>query len=569
MTRVLSLIVLLLALPLMGAAAPTPAVGYDLAPVMRDGELTSVAVTLRFQAEDRGETELVLPDSWGGKDRLYQHLEGIAVEGGTLSETGPARRIVRHAPGAQIVVRYRVVNAYAGDPNAENDNPYRPVVRPGWFHLLGNAWVVQPVLATPRPAKVTWSGWPSDWTIVSDLQHGGAGVTLDIGGVIESVALGGPDVRVVTRRVPGGMLRVAMRGEWPFKLGAFANDVAKVVTAQREFFNDVEGPFLVTLIPVEAPEGWRSVGGTGRSDAFALFSTRGDVESDIGGILGHEHVHSWIPGQLARMPDNEALDYWFGEGFTDFYAWRTQLRGGVWTLDQYLAALNEAFREYDTSPARAWDNARVAAAYWSDRNAQRIPYRRGAFLALRWDEALRRGSGGRVDLDNVVLGMRTQVRNAQTPEDIPGVRPGVTAMLRSKGLDPGDDIARFVDAGEPIPLDGEWFGGCLVIETAEVAVFERGWDPANTKEGVVNGVDPASAAYAAGLRDGMKIVRREGGVIGDSRAQYVLRVMDGKNERVIRFYPAGKARFELRTARLRSGLDRAGREQCLTAIAGI
>lgn len=568
MTRVLSLLALLLVLPLMGAAAPS-VIAYDLAPVMRDGELTAVAVTLRFRAEDEGETELVLPDSWGGKDRLYQHLEGMTVEGGTLmSQTGPARRIVRHAPGAAVVVRYRVVNAYAGEPNAENDNPYRPVVRPRWFHLLGNAWVVQPVLKTRQAARVTWTGWPADWTIASDLQHAGAG-TLDIGGVIESVALGGPDVRVATRRIPGGTLRVAMRGEWPFKQGDFAGDVAKVITAQRDFFDDVQGPFLVTLIPVEAPEGWRSVGGTGRSDAFALFSTRGDVEDDIGGILGHEHVHSWIPGQLARMPDNEALDYWFGEGFTDFYAWRTQLRGGVWTLDQYLAALNEAFHEYDTSAARTWDNVRVAEGYWTNRDAQRIPYRRGAFLALRWDEALRRATGGKVDLDNVVLGMRNQVRNARTPDDIPGVRPGLTAMMVSKGLDPTADIARYVDAGEVIPLDGDWFGGCLIIETARVAVFERGWDPANTKDGVLNGVDPASPAYAAGLRDGMKIVRREGGVIGDSRVEYVLRVKDGETERVIRFYPAGKARFDLRTARLASGLDRAGKERCRKAIAGI
>jgi predicted metalloprotease with PDZ domain len=567
MIRALSLLALFLILPLMGAAAP-PAVSYDLSPVMRDGELTAVAVTLRLRGDEDGETALLLPDSWGGKDQLYRHLEGLSVEGGTLSEDGPARRVVRHAPGAALVVRYRVVNAYAGDPDANDDNPYRPIVRPGWFHLLGNAWVVQPELRARAEARVSWTGWPSGWTIASDLQHAGD-EPLSLGGVIESVALGGRDVRVVKRRIAGGTLRVAMRGEWPFKPGEFASQTAAVITAQRDFFDDVDGPFLVTLIPVEAPDGWRSVGGTGRSDAFALFSTRGNVEGELGGILGHEHVHSWIPGQLARMPDDETLDYWFSEGFTDFYAWRTQLRGRVWTLEQYVGALNDAFREYDNSPARTWTNAKISGAFWSDRHAQRIPYRRGAFLALRWDEGLRRGSGGQVDLDNVVLGMRSQMRAARTPEDIPGARPGLTAMLQSKGLDPREDIARYVEGGEVVPMDGEWFGGCLVIETARVAVFERGWDPANTKDGVLNGIDPTSPAYAAGLRDGMKIVRREGGVIGDSRVLYGLRVMDGETERLIQFYPAGKGSFDLRTARLAEGLDRAGRERCRKAIAGI
>ena len=48
MKRLLPLIVLLFALPLMGASAP-PAVSYDLAPVMTDGRLTAIAVTLRFR----------------------------------------------------------------------------------------------------------------------------------------------------------------------------------------------------------------------------------------------------------------------------------------------------------------------------------------------------------------------------------------------------------------------------------------------------------------------------------------------------------------------------------------
>ncbi|HYE44685.1 MAG TPA: hypothetical protein VEA44_02820 [Caulobacter sp.] len=569
MTRLLTLFAVLLALPLMGASAPA-GLSYELSPVMADGKLTAVAVTLRFQADGDGETLLALPDRWGGKEQLYRHLEGMTVEGGSLREDGPARRIVSHAPGARLVVRYRVVNGYAGDPDASDDNPYRPVVRPAWFHLLGNAWVVQPDGRGRPEAQVTWTGWPADWTIVSDLQHPKRGERLDLAGVIESVALGGPDIRIERRRIPGGTLRVAVRGEWPFSRSEFADRTAAVIAAQRDFFNDVEGPFLVTLIPVQAAEGWESVGGTGRSDAFALFSTRGDLEEELGGILGHEHVHSWIPGQLVRMPDVEQLDYWFSEGFTDFYAWRTQLRGGVWTLDQFLAALNEAFREYDASPARTWTNEKVAAAFWTDGAAQRIPYRRGAFLALHWDEQLRRGSGGAADLDNVVLGLRTQMRGARSPEDIPDARPGLTAMLLSKGLDPRQDIARYIDGGEVLELDGDWFGGCLIIATQQIAVFERGWDvPKTSASGVITGLDPASPAYAAGLRDGMKILKREAGAPGDSRVEYVLRVQDGESERLIRFFPQGRGRYDLRTARLAPGLDKAGRERCRKAMAGI
>lgn len=570
MTRLISLFALLLALPLMGAAAPPVGLTYELAPVMEGGQLTAVAVTLRFQADEDGETRLALPDSWGGKDGLYRHLSGLAVEGGSLSEDGPRWRVVRHAPGAVLVVRYRVNNGYAGDPDASDDNPYRPVVRPGWFHLLGNTWVVQPDGRVRATARVAWKDWPRDWTIASDLQHPKAGEQLELGGVIESVALGGRDVKVLSRKVPGGTLRVAMRGAWPFTDAGFTDDVARVVGAQRDFFDDVEGPFLVTLIPVEAPAGWQSVGGAGRGDAFALFSTRGDVGDELRGILGHEHIHSWVPREMVRMPDPEQVDYWLSEGFTDFYAWRTQVRGGVWSLEDYVAALNDAFREFDGSKARSWPNARVAAEFWSDGQAQRMPYRRGAFLAMRWDEELRRRSGGRIDLDNVVLGLRNQVRAARTWEDVPEARPGLTAMMKARGLDPTEDIARYVDAGEVLDLDGAWFQGCLVVETAQVPVFDRGWDVAKTSaSGVVTGLDPSHPAYAAGLRDGMRILKREAGAPGDSRVAYVLRVKDGETERVITFRPEGRAKMPLRTARLAGPLDKAGRERCRRAIGGI
>ncbi|MDB5471368.1 MAG: hypothetical protein JWR84_2928 [Caulobacter sp.] len=571
MTRLIALFALLVALPLMGAAGPpAPGLSYELSPVMQGGQLSAVAVTLRFQADDDGETRLVLPGSWGGKDQLFKHLSDLTVEGGTVRPDGETSRIVNHAPGALLTVRYRVNNGYAGDPDANDDNPYRPIVRPGWFHLLGNTWVVQPDGRGRQDAVVVWSGWPKDWTIASDLQHPVKTERLTLGGVIESVALGGRDVHVIQKRIPGGTLRVAVRGQWPFTDQAFAGDVARVISAQRDFFNDVEGPFLVTLIPVEAPPGRQSVGGTGRGDAFALFSTRGDVGDELRGILGHEHMHSWIPREMVRMPDPEQTDYWMSEGFTDFYAWRTQVRGGVWSLEDYIAALNDAFREFDGSKARAWPNAKVAEAFWTDGDAQRMPYRRGAFLAMRWDEQLRRQSGGRIDLDNVVLGLRNQARAAETWEEVPEARPGLIAMMKARGLDPSEDIARYIDAGEVLDLDGAWFGGCVMIETTQVPVFDRGWDvPKTSASGVVTGLDPQSPAYAAGLRDGMRILKREAGAPGDSRVAYVLRIKDGETERVIRFQPEGRARMPLRTARLAGPLDRAGRERCRKAVGGI
>ena len=50
------------------------------------------------------------------------------------------------------------------------------------------------------------------------------------------------------RAIPGGTLRVAVRGKWEFDTGALADVLARTVSAQRDFWgHDVKGPFLVTL----------------------------------------------------------------------------------------------------------------------------------------------------------------------------------------------------------------------------------------------------------------------------------------------------------------------------------
>src|SRR6185436_12913525 len=91
--------------------------------------------------------------------------------------------------------------------------------------------------------------------------------------------------------------------------------------SHNAFWQDPNDPFLVTLLPIIGTPNSQSLGGTGRGDAFALFATDNNPDSVINRILAHEHIHTWIPRSLGRMPNkDEARDYWFSEGFTDFYA---------------------------------------------------------------------------------------------------------------------------------------------------------------------------------------------------------------------------------------------------------
>ena len=561
------MIVAALAVLLLAGAAPPPSVRYEVSPVMGPEGLEAVAVAVTFEGEADGETRLILPNDWGGHPELWKHLEGLSVEGATMSEAGPAARVLKHRPGARLTVRYRLKSGYPADPAPDTGNPYRPVVRPGWFQLLGNSAFVEPDASAERAASVRFRGWPADWTLASDLDHQAMGRPLVVGDVIESITVGGTDLRVERRRLPGGELRVAVRGTWDFTDAAFADQVAGIISGQRKFWGDMEEPYFVSLIPLTAEQGWRSTGGTGRGDAFALFSTRNATAADLRNLLAHEHAHSWIPRRVGVMGSPEQADYWFSEGFTDFYATRTLVRSGLMSLEDYAAWLNEVLEGHDASPARGRPNSAIVAGFWTDPTVQKLPYRRGVLLALLWDHRIREGSAGRRDLDDVVLAMRD--RHVAAPQGVPLRANLVETMMTVGGFDPRQDIQRHVEAGEEIALPPGLLAACGVIEEAERGRFDRGWEAVRQGDAwVLKSVRPGSRAHQAGLREGMVLISRQAGTPGDERQEYALKVRDGDGERVYRYMPVGEGRYRLRSFSLKAGMDEPAREACRRRLAG-
>src|SRR5690606_10397926 len=132
------------------AAAP-PRIDYTLTPIIEDGALSAVQIDLRFRGEADGESDLRLPDSWGGQDELWRGIQGLEIiSGASAIRTGEATnmRILTHRPNARIHVRYRVIQDWDGVPRAEIGNVYRPTIQPTYFHLIGNAFMATPGAAS-------------------------------------------------------------------------------------------------------------------------------------------------------------------------------------------------------------------------------------------------------------------------------------------------------------------------------------------------------------------------------------------------------------------------------------
>lgn len=443
---------------LMLGAAKAQSVDYRLGITPQADTSPLLAVEIRFRGDPDGETRLKLPDNWAGTTAAWRFLSDIKVQGATVTEDGPAVRVLRHRPNAPIIVRYSVRTGYDVDPKG-GKNPYDgPMIRPTWVDLLGELVFAFPEGRDDKSATFRWGALPPGWRAVSDLEHGG----LKVSDIPFSLTFGGAVVRVTEHPIPEGVLRVAGLADGPFGVEALGADIARVIATQRRFWADVKGPFLVTAIPLTWSGKGTSVGGTGRGDGFALYGTPNGGER-LREIISHEHIHTWIPGRIGRMPEekDEAALYWLSEGFTDFFAYRTLLREGVATPDVIVRRMSSQIAAYAKSTARNATSAEIVANAWTNRDHQQVSYQRGLLLALKWDEEIRRKTAGSADLDDVVLRMRDSFQAA--PD---GRKPDIASNLVDAAqavaqLDLRPDITRYAVAGETVALPGTLFDGCL------------------------------------------------------------------------------------------------------------
>lgn len=551
---------------LMLGAAPAP-VAYRLTPVAQDGALQALEVEIALSGDADGETRIHLPERWAGQGELYKQVEGFGAEGAQVSDDGPAVRVLRHAPGAPLKLRYSVRAAYDGDPGPDASKA-QPIVRPGWFYAMGEGLFATPEGRERAPASFAWGPLPAGWKVASDLEQLAAseGVVDD---VVESTSIGGRDLRVTTRTVLGTPLRVAVIGDWPAMDEAVADLAARIVEGSDRFWRGPVRPYLLTVGPLTKREagGW-SINGTGRGDGFAVLATPVDLTQQAF-FLSHEYQHTWISNLIGGLPDKEeGLDYWLTEGFTDHYASRNLLRAGVWSLREGVAKDNEILARYASSPARTMTAAQYMPVFWTDQNASQAPYDRGRLMALALDAELRRAGGKR--LDDVMLAMKAAAaENARAGRKVTAAQLFPVVYRRLTGRDVSAVIERHVMRAESIVLPDDAYGSCVQVRTLEVPTFDRGFDGEKSAEtGIITGVDPAGPAYAAGMRDGMKRLGREGGREGDSRVEIGYRVSDAAGERVIRYRPEGKGRLRLQELALKPGITPADEAKCVRAILG-
>lgn len=567
------LLPVILCLPLYGAAPaetkPDP-VSYQLTAEMADGALTGLKVQVRFRADTTGITNFGWGDGWAGERKLWQWARNFHVDGATsVQQIGDGHWRIVAPSGRELTASYRVISAYDHDPTVEDSEQPKPVIRPDWFYAVGNALFAFPDGREAAPAKFDWARAPGIG-FASDLEHmaGSSRAPLRSGTVsdiLESIVIGGKNLQTFPA-ADGSGVRVATLGQFSFEPEQLAHLARQVIAAERDFWKSDHGaPFLVTVAPTAGSPGSMSFGGTGRGDGFALWIDQRVPLDRMKWLLAHEYFHAWNPDRLGTMSEERTsrlADFWFSEGFTDYYARALMVRAGLISPTDFIAQWNEALAAYAASPVRNSSNDEMVSNFWNDEEIQKIPYQRGALLAAMWNARLLARTKGNTNLDVILHEqfLANRLPKGRAVEEF-------ASLAHRHGLNIASDHQRYLMRGETITLATDTFGPCATVTSERRPIFSRGFDANATAlaGNIVTGVDPLLLAYAAGLRNGMKIISRLEGEPDNSLAPYALLIEDRGKQRVIKYLPQGSGEVSVQQVKLHTTADKA----CPLSLSGV
>lgn len=481
------------------AAAATLLLGAAKAPSVQyrlDVAPTGVDVDMRFRGEADGDTRLTIPEALASD---------LAVSGATVETVGPTERLLRHRPGAKVRVRYAL--KASGQELA----------------ALGEAVFAAPQGWEATAATLRWGRLPKGWRVVSDLEAAAGARPLAVADVRRSILLAGPALQTAERSTAAGTVRAVTPKDDRLGAARLVEIAAPAVAAMRAYWGEGAGPFLAARSA--ASDRWQA-----RYDGFVAPPVS-VPDAALQQVLVETYMVDVLETRLGRAPARPAE--WLTGGIGKLLADRALARAGVLAADDAVGRMAEQ------------DRARDARS-------------RGFILALKWDEDIRRKTGGKADLDDVILRMRDHYREfgpGQGPDVVTGL---VSAAWVVAKMDLRPDIAAYVDGRRPIPLPETLFDGCLDARVTVTPGFDSGFDHAgSTAAKVARGVRRNGPAWNSGLRDGMRLDTIDLKP-GDMTREIVLTVRPAKGRakaRTLRYWPYGDNDVETRTLQLAMDLS--------------
>jgi hypothetical protein len=527
-------------------AADAPDIAISLAPVAdAKGALTRLDVAVRFEAPPKGEalaaiaiTANTVETSARSMNALtFSDAKGIlpvesheaARDGDNLERTWKPLRPVE----GPVTVAYRVSIDPAQPGLAKPQYELR--ASDGGLSGAGNAFLVLPADQLPRDLSVHWdlSRAGKDARGVSSI---GAGNSRSSRPLRADQISGSYYMAGQVGTYAKGTFFGTWQGRFGFDGPELMDWAARLQNFYGTFFAQRPASFGVFARTNHVNPG----SGIGLTDSFAFTFTDKTPIADLESLLAHEMVHAWINSLSDSMDAPGGLGLsWFGEGLAVHYQRLLPWRAGLISQQAFLDDLNSTAGRYYTNALIATPNDRIAEGFWKDTRVRVLPYDRGSLYFASVDAEIRTASQGKRSLDDLVRHMLAE-RRAGHPMDLALWKKLLGAELGAKGL---ADFDAMLAGGTVLP-PSDAFGPCFKRVTKPLKRFDLGFDPLIlvSPDRVVKGLKPGSAAEAAGLRDGDRILNRfpQDALQGEQGAALTLDIDRGGEKRSLTYKPRGE-----------------------------
>lgn len=384
---------------------------FTISPKLNDSK-PAVQVNFDFKSDKNGLITLRYENnSWGNNDVFNCILDLQVLPKPKNIEFKRDSSLIRiqTKPNLLSSINYKIIQDYDGPPL--NQYRYRPMIDKNYFHALGMRLFIMPEGifesdSSKAKIKITYQSYSDEEIFHSSfgkehVQH----IEVNRDELYGSFFLGG-DYRRYSFTYETDSIYFITRGNWKaFTDQDILIQLKQTISSQRKFWNDPrKGNYSVSLTPTY--ETWYSIGGSGFSNSFVSFASNNEEVSlsQMKWLYNHELLHKWISRTIIN--ENEVEQYWFSEGFTDYYAYKLMLKNDFLDVTEYLDILNsEVIIPHYQDPFNTIPNSELTfEEYWSNyAKYMKLPYRRGLLYAFLLDNQIKKHSNYAQSLDNVMI----------------------------------------------------------------------------------------------------------------------------------------------------------------------
>lgn len=471
----------LMLLSLFGNAAT---VRYEISPLFSDNSAPRLQVRIFLQGEPDGTTAFTLPDQFGPAGGLFNCIQNLSCPSRACTlmvNREKYQALIKHPASAELELYYELTQDFEGS-DFTLDNAFRPLIQPGYFHVLGSALFVTPDFGESScEVTLDWRNFPENWLIHNSFgtQQRLQRIPFSKSKLIESVFVGG-DFRVLKTEVENRPVYLALRGyDWGFGDDELMVMLQKTVATQRDFWQDWDIPYYtVTLLPLAHPpamaggQNYLSLEylGTGLHNSFAAFVTPSPRlgVAELHHLFNHEMMHNWIGNKIRSGGGPDDMHFgWFSEGFTEYFTLKNLLDGGFISVDGYMEALNTDFFEpHYTSPIGELPNSAIASDFFTDEAVAQLAYKRGFVFAFFLDNAIKSNSGDQSALHDFMLDLLEYYtsRNKDLVSNFDFFEEKLTEYLKQESA---PLLQKYIQEGERIPPEAFVLPEYFIMETNE------------------------------------------------------------------------------------------------------